>query len=488
MPRHKKRLLSVPARILAGTWAMIGLCTSISGAPPTIYGAAHIGREGDSILYTIDPQTGVATAVGNGIGFERISGMAFDPVSQTLYATGERLDDTHVLIAIDRNTGIGAEIGATGVAAFSGIFAGEDATLTDISFRPSDLKLFGFSYPGQWVAAVDIHNGTATQLAFESKLGERGILANDGNGLAFLPGNLLVHAGSDGPDSDQAESCAPNCESALHEINLATNQASTLVGLNFPVLPNIDNDLAVPRVNGMDFDPASGMLFASVIYKSSEAGPGNNFFATVDPATGNVNLIGATIRGMDAIAVEKEVQRFRDVPPAYWAYSFIETLATSGITAGCGNDNYCPLSPVTRAQMAVFLERGMRGSDYSPPVATGNVFSDVSAQSFAANFIEQFSLDGITSGCGNNNYCPDIQVTRDQMAVFLLRAKHGAGYSPPPASGVFADVPLSHWAVHWIEQLAAEGITSGCGTNTYCPGATVTRDQMAVFLVRTFGL
>jgi len=201
---------------------------------------------------------------------------------------------------------------------------------------------------------------------------------------------------------------------------------------------------------------------------------------------GQVNYDGAALDVL--VNGAGPVARFNDVPPDYWAFSFIETLAASGITAGCGNDNYCPTAPVTRAQMAVFLERGIHGSNFSPPAATGNVFLDVSAESFAASFIEQFFLDGITSGCGNNNYCPSAEVTRDQMAVFLLRAKHGSGYSPPPATGVFDDVPLSHWAVHWIEQLAAEGITAGCGNGNYCPDAVVTRDQMAVFLVRTFGL
>ena len=141
-----------------------------------------------------------------------------------------------------------------------------------------------------------------------------------------------------------------------------------------------------------------------------------------------------------------------------------------------------------RAQMAVFLERGMNGSGYTPPAATGNVFLDVGAGDFAASFIEQLASDGITAGCGNNNYCPDAEVTRSQMAVFLLRAKYGASYSPPTATGVFSDVDLGYWAVHWIEQLAAEGITAGCGGGNYCPDAAVTRDQMAVFLVRTFGL
>ena len=175
-------------------------------------------------------------------------------------------------------------------------------------------------------------------------------------------------------------------------------------------------------------------------------------------------------------------------PAGYWAFTFIEALARAGITAGCGGSNYCPTAPVTRAQMAVFLERGINGATFSPPAATGNFFLDVGAGDFAASFIERLASDGITAGCGNNNYCPDATVTRDQMAVFLLRAKYGSGHSPPAATGVFNDVGLNYWAVHWIEQLAAEGITAGCGGGNYCPEAPVTRDQMAVFLVRTFGL
>ena len=74
------------------------------------------------------------------------------------------------------------------------------------------------------------------------------------------------------------------------------------------------------------------------------------------------------------------------------------------------------------------------------------------------------------------------------MAVFLLKAKHGSSYSPPVATGVFSDVPTNYWAAGWIEQLAAEGITGGCGAGVYCPDTDVTRAQMAVFLVKTFNL
>jgi len=88
-------------------------------------------------------------------------------------------------------------------------------------------------------------------------------------------------------------------------------------------------------------------------------------------------------------------------------------------------------------------------------------------------------------------YCPDASVTRAEMAVFLLRAKHGAAYAPPTTTQqTFADVPLSHPLAGWIMRLVAEGITSGCATSPaqYCPDASVTRAEIAVFLIRAFGL
>ncbi len=183
---------------------------------------------------------------------------------------------------------------------------------------------------------------------------------------------------------------------------------------------------------------------------------------------------------------------FSDVPGSHWAWQYIERLYNAGISGGCVTQptlQYCPASTVTRAQMAVFLLRGMHGSSYVPPPASGTRFTDVSQASFGAAFIEQLALEGITSGCGGTNYCPNSPVTRSQMAVFLLRAKHGSAYVPPTASGTrFGDIPASYPTAAWIEQLAAENITGGCSGVNYCPANPVTRDQMSVFLVRVFNL
>ncbi len=125
-----------------------------------------------------------------------------------------------------------------------------------------------------------------------------------------------------------------------------------------------------------------------------------------------------------------------------------------------------------------------------PAVEGSTGFGDVQLVYWAAGWIKQLATEGITGGCGSGNYCPESPVTRAQMAVFLLRSKYGPSYNPPPVEGStgFTDVDPTYWAGAWIKQLVAEGITAGCGTGKYCPESPVTRAQMAVFLVRTFNL
>ena len=180
---------------------------------------------------------------------------------------------------------------------------------------------------------------------------------------------------------------------------------------------------------------------------------------------------------------------FTDVPDDYWAHNFIEFLYAAHVTGGCGGGNYCPEAPVTRAQMAVFVLSAAHYGSYIPPSATGTVFTDVPADSFAAAWIEQLAAEGITGGCGGGKFCPNASITRAQMAVFLVKAMYGSTYTPPAATGeIFADVPADGFAAAFIEQLVADGITGGCGGGDFCPNQPITRAEMAVFLVAAFNL
>jgi hypothetical protein len=186
-------------------------------------------------------------------------------------------------------------------------------------------------------------------------------------------------------------------------------------------------------------------------------------------------------------------EMFNDVPASSAFCRFIEALADRGITGGCGGSNYCPSASVARAQMAVFLLKTLECSGYTPPpcVPGQEMFNDVLASSPFCPWIEELARRGITGGCGGGTYCPGASVTRAQMAVFLLRTLEGSGYTPPPCvpgQETFKDVPASSPFCPWIEELVRRGITSGCGGGNYCPSASVTRAQMAAFLVRTFSI
>ncbi|MGF1668415.1 MAG: S8 family serine peptidase [Acidimicrobiia bacterium] len=164
----------------------------------------------------------------------------------------------------------------------------------------------------------------------------------------------------------------------------------------------------------------------------------------------------------------------------------IEAFAAAGVTRGCNPpnfDRFCPDDPVTRGQMAAFLNRAI-GLEAS----SGDRFLDDDESVFEAD-IEALAAAGITLGCNpprNDRFCADDQVTRAQMAAFLVR-----GFNLPPEPGDrFADDNGSVFEED-IEALAAAGITRGCNppfNDRFCPEDTVSRAQMASFIVRALGL
>ena len=112
--------------------------------------------------------------------------------------------------------------------------------------------------------------------------------------------------------------------------------------------------------------------------------------------------------------------RFADVDPDAWWVSYVERLADSGVTKGCATDplRYCPDQAVTRAQMATFLARAF-DLEAAPPAG----FTDTAGSTHEAN-IDSLAAAGVTKGCATDplRYCPDMAVTRAQMATFLTRA------------------------------------------------------------------
>jgi CSLREA domain-containing protein len=225
----------------------------------SIFASAHNGPDGISSLYSIDPDTGDTTLIGS-IGFERVGGMAFEPGTGILYASGERADgsDTPVLIEINPDTGAGIEIGELGFS-----------PVTDIAFRAATGELYAFGGPGE-LYLVSTGTGVTTQIW----------LGLNGGGLVFSPDDRLYLSAHD---------------SMLRELDPET--AEVLAESPMTYIPNV---LFRQRFSGLDFDPKTGRYFG--IFKEGWPPP-NSWFGSLDITNSEGTYLHQVVDGMDGIAI-----------------------------------------------------------------------------------------------------------------------------------------------------------------------------------------
>jgi len=184
---------------------------------------------------------------------------------------------------------------------------------------------------------------------------------------------------------------------------------------------------------------------------------------------------------------------FSDITPTFWAFYQIIACYEAGIVQGYDGGSYEPSLSVTRDQMAVYISRALAGGDVYVPTGPATAsFSDVPTDYWAFRCIEYAHGQGIVQGYGDGTYGPTTPIDRGQMAAFIARALAGGEDSVPagPATPQFPDVATDFWAYKHIEYIAdpARAVTQGYSDGWYHPEYICTRDQMAVFVQRAFGL
>lgn len=365
-----------------------------------------------STLYTVDPATGAATAVGPITNGPCIIDIAATPAGD-LYGVDIVGD---VLVKIDPATGAGTVVGPTGVAA---------NYAQGMDYDDLNGILYWASYSTQAeLRVIDTTTGASTLIGtLPGEVDAFGIRGFIGGGLPWLV--LTPDQGSVAPMSIvpvDAHFIADGAD------RWGTHRAK--------IMTVHDSATPVPDVN---------VCF---------------------------------------------IKAFDDVPSGYWADKFVHAAVGAKISHGVGG-MFNPDDPMTRSNMARWLLLGRYGNTYAPPVCQG-IFADVDCDVTPnADWIEDLYNKGITAGCGTNplRFCPDRIVTRREMAIFLLKAKEPAGWTPPACTGtMFGDVTCSRYSDAWIEELARRGITVGCGGGNYCPEDTTTRAQQSVFVVKTWDI
>jgi beta propeller repeat protein len=185
---------------------------------------------------------------------------------------------------------------------------------------------------------------------------------------------------------------------------------------------------------------------------------------------------------------------FPDVPfqPEHWALHAILACVDAGIVQGYPSGNYGPDDTVSRAQMAVYISRALAGGDAGVPASPTTVSfpDDVPADHWAYRYVEYAVAEGVVQGYDATHYRPDTIVTRDQMAVFVARAKQWVtiGEAMNTAPELFSDVAAGFWCGTAVQACVTHGVVNGYPDGTYHPERQVTRDQMAVYIARAFEL
>jgi len=198
---------------------------------------------------------------------------------------------------------------------------------------------------------------------------------------------------------------------------------------------------------------------------------------------------GAGACSVQAITVTVDNSTFDDVPKTSTIFPYVEALVREGIAAGCSFRPrlFCPQGSVSRAYLATFICRAAGWEPFANPSPT---FADVPPTYRLYGYIEAFYQHGATVGCRTQPlcFCPNVNVTRAQMAMFLCRSSGIAPVDSPTPT--FTDVPRVSYHYPYIEGIYAAGVAGGCGINPlrFCPGSLITRGEMAVMLCKAFGI
>lgn len=172
---------------------------------------------------------------------------------------------------------------------------------------------------------------------------------------------------------------------------------------------------------------------------------------------------------------------FIDITTADYFYEPVLWMADEDITEGVAENEFGPDLEVTRAQFAAFVHR-FAGE---PVPIEPNGFNDVPDGAWFDAPVSWMKENGITTGTSPTTYSPGMSVTRGQLATFLYRL---AGKPSVESSEQFDDVPPGQYFTDAVAWMVTFGITNGTGPTTFSPDELVTRGQIAAFLYRLAGL
>jgi len=169
---------------------------------------------------------------------------------------------------------------------------------------------------------------------------------------------------------------------------------------------------------------------------------------------------------------------FSDVPLAFWGYPYVEYLKYHSVSSGYPDGTFKPNNQITRAEVATFVVRGMGYAFYTGGAV---VFSDVQPADWFYPYVMTAWQNGVVSGYPDGTFKPNNLVTRTEISVMVKNAK-GLVYTGSIPD--FSDVPPSYWGYPYIMAVKQNGIVSGYPDGTFKPYNQATRTETSVMITK----
>ena len=179
---------------------------------------------------------------------------------------------------------------------------------------------------------------------------------------------------------------------------------------------------------------------------------------------------------------------FGDVKSDDWFSGAIEFVHKKNLMKGVSDNEFAPNENLSRAMIVTILYRME-----NEPSASFNKFGDVNADEWYSAAVVWASENGIVNGVSENEFAPNDNLTREQMAAIIYRYIMFKGGDTSVGENAdinsYADAEnISDYAVEAIRYAVASGLMKGDSETTLNPGGTATRAETATIIMRLFGI
>ena len=202
-------------------------------------------------------------------------------------------------------------------------------------------------------------------------------------------------------------------------------------------------------------DPVSEINGSNVNSYSSFGNPSINL--SLGALQHNGSTLKTHLPNFDSFIFDRGVISFLTLPEDQRGTGFpriVNIDVDMGAVERQANINTNPNEVLTRHDMAREILKAKLGANYKPPLASGTLYDDVAIGDINANWIEKLSEDNVSEGCASNKFCPDMLVSRESLAKIFLKVKNGFDFVPSSSSNLFTDVPVGSFNAEWINELS----------------------------------